>query len=146
MPYCTIEDIKQLISEAELIQLTDDNNVHLNIGIINSAISYAETTINSYLRSKYTLPLSETPELIKVFAVELAIYRLHTRRMLLDMPDSLENRYKNIINELGKIQKGTVSLGIETPQEDLKLPDNNEYRTNKTYQDRIFSKEFLDRY
>lgn len=146
MSYCSLDDIKQSISESELIELTDDNNQQINSEIVNTAICYAETTINSYLRSRYTLPLSEIPELIKVFAVDLAVYRLHSRRMMRNMPESILTSYKNVISELVKIQKGTVSLGIESNQEDLKIPDNNEFKTNKTSRDRIFTKDVLNRY
>ena len=147
MTYCTLNDIKQLISEAELIQLTDDNDTGtINESIVNSAISYAETTINGYISSRYTLPLSEIPELIKTFAVDLSIYRLHSRRFISDMPESLEIRYKNIIKELEKIQKGTINLNINEPDNTAKISDNDEFFCNKTSTDRLFPKSLLDKY
>ena len=147
MTYCNLDNIKQVISEAELIQLTDDNNTGvINENIVNSAISYAETTINGYISSRYSLPLSETPELIKTFAIDLSIYRLHSRRFMLDMPESLEVRYKNIIRELEKIQKGTISLNIKEPDNTEIVADNSEYYCNKTYEDKLFPRSELDKF
>lgn len=147
MTYCNLDDIKQVTSEAELIQLTDDNNTGIvNETIVNATISYAETTINGYISSRYTLPLSEIPELIKTFAVDLSIYRLHSRRFMLDMPESLEVRYKNVIKELEKIQKGTISLNIKEPDNTEKVADHNEFYCSKTSEDRLFPKSILDTY
>ena len=147
MTYCTLNDIKQLTSEAELIQLTDDDDTGIiNESIVNSAISYAETTINGYISSRYTLPLSEIPELIKTFSVDLSIYRLHSRRFMLDMPESLEIRYKNIIKELEKIQKGMINLNIKEPDNTEKVADHNEFYCSKTSEDRLFPKSLLDKY
>lgn len=144
--YCTLEDIKQVISEAELIQLTDDNNISVNIDVVDSAIKYAQTTINGYLRSRYTLPLIEIPELLKVFAVDLVVYRLHSRRLVRDMPESLENSYKNVIGELGKIQKGIVTLGIESQTANEIVPDHQEYFTYTTLNRRLFDRDTLNKF
>lgn len=147
MTYCNLDNIKQVISEAELIQMTDDNNTGvINENIVNSAISYAETTINGYISSRYSLPLAETPELIKTFAIDLSIYRLHSRRFMLDMPESLEVRYKNVIRELEKIQKGTISLNIKEPDNTEIVADNNEFYCNKTSENKLFPKSLLDMY
>lgn len=146
MPYCTFNDITQVIPEIELIQLTDDNNSSVKTEVLNAAISYADTTINSYLRSRYSLPLADIPELIKVFAIDLTVYRLHSRRMIREMPDSIINSYKNVIAELGKIQKGTISLGLESTQDDTQIAGNNEFVCNKTYQNKLFPSEVLNGY
>ena len=55
--------------------------------------------------------------------------------------EEIEGVYKNAIKLLEQIQKGIVSLGIETQGTATEL---GEYRTNKTYQDRIFTKNLLD--
>lgn len=146
MPYCDSYDILQILPEIELIQLTDDTNTSINYDVLNAAISFSDTTINSYLRSRYTLPLSEIPELIKVFAIDLTIYRLHSRRMIREMPESILNSYKTVIAELGKIQKGIVSLGLESESEDTQLSGHREFVSNKISTDRLFSKEVMNDY
>ena len=123
------------------LPISDDNLAgEINIAIIDEAIIYSESLIDGYLRSRYSLPLSIIPMLIKLLAIDLSIFRLYSRRFHTDMPESINNKYKNSVKLLEQIQKGIVSLGIETIGT---TPDLGEYRTNKTYNDRIFSKEFL---
>lgn len=142
MPYCNLNDLKQQVSEATLIEITDDNLAgEINTTVVNEAILYSETIIDGYLRGRYTLPIPNIPEIVKILAVDLSIFRLYSRRFHTDMPDSINDKYKNSIKLLEQIQKGIVSLGIETAGT---LPKCGEYRTNKTYRDKIFSKNFLD--
>lgn len=144
MSYCTINDIQNLISEYELIQLSNDTSQEsINEIVVNSAISYAETTINGYISSRYTLPLEAVPDLIRDLAVDLSIIRLHSRRFASNMPESIINREKYVIGELGKIQKGIINLNIETEQNVTKVADTNNIISNKTEADRIFTKELL---
>ena len=141
--YCTLNDIKQQVSEATLIEITDDIlSGEINVAVIEETIQYSKTLIDGYLRGRYTLPLSIIPVLLKILAVDLSIFRLYSRRFHTDMPDSINDKYKNSLKLLEQIQKGIISLGIEVEGEPPKL---GEYITNKTFQDRIFTKEFLDK-
>lgn len=143
MAYCSLDDIKQQVSEITLIEITDDNQTNeINTAIIDEAILYSETLIDGYLRGRYTLPLTTTV-LIKILAADLTVFRLYSRRFHTDMPDSINDKYKNSIKLLEQIQKGVVSLGIETAGTPPKL---GEYRTNKTTSDRIFTKSFLGKF
>ncbi|KKP40306.1 MAG: mu-like protein prophage Flumu protein gp36 [Candidatus Peregrinibacteria bacterium GW2011_GWC2_33_13] len=142
MPYCNPDDIKQQVTEATLIEITDDNLAgEINAAVVNEAILYSATIIDGYLRGRYTLPLPTIPEIVKILAVDLSIFRLYLRRFHTDMPDSINDKYKNSIKLLEQIQKGIISLGIETAGTP---PKCGEYRTNKTYRDREFPKIFLD--
>lgn len=148
--YCQIEDIQKQVSKDALIQLTDDNQLgHIDSIIVEEAILYSETLINGYLRGRYTLPIinvglgSDSPDILKILAVDLSIYRLYSRRFQTDTPDSISEKYKNSIKILEQIQKGIISLGIETAGT---APELGEYRTNKLFQDRTFSKQLLKDY
>ena len=139
--YCALEDIQKQVSESTLIQLTDDNQLgHIDSTIVDEAVIYSETLIDSYLRGRYVLPLSATPAVIKILAVDLSIYRLYSRRFQTDTPDAISEKYKNCIKILEQIQKGIISLGVETTGTP---PELGEYRANKTYDDKIFSKQLL---
>ncbi len=59
------------------------------------------------------------------------------------MPVSISDKYKNSVKLLEQIQKGVVSLGIETAEAP---PELGEYITNKTFRDRIFTDRVLDMY
>jgi len=148
--YCSLDDIQKQVSKDTLIQLTDDNQVgEVDSIIVEEAILYSETLINGYLRGRYTLPIvnialaAEPPDILKILAVDLSIYRLYSRRFQTDTPDSISEKYKNSIKILEQIQKGIISLGIELAGSPPKL---GEYRTNKTFEERIFSKQVLNEY
>ncbi len=143
--YCTLDDIKQQVSETTLIEITDDNLAgEINASVIDEAILYSETLVDGYLRGRYSLPLSTVPTLIRILVADLAVFRLYSRRFHTDMPESINDKYKNSIKLLEQIQKDIVSLGIETAT--AALPELGEYRTNKTSDDRIFTKSFINRF
>ena len=54
MAYSTLENLKNIIAEEELINLTNDKYPaeEINLEIIASSIEYADEFINSYLRNK----------------------------------------------------------------------------------------------
>jgi len=140
--YCTLDDIKQQVSETTLIEITDDNQVNeINTAIMDEAILYSETLIDGHLRGRYTLPLPTVPILIKILAADLSVFRLYSRRFYTDMPESINNKYKNSIKLLEQIQRGIISLGIEKEETPTEA---GEYLTNKTFSDRIYTDSFLD--
>jgi phage gp36-like protein len=140
--YCTLDDIKQQISETTLIEITDDNQANeINTTIVDEAILYSGTLIDGFLRGRYSIPLPIIPVLIKIISADLSVFRLYSRRFHTDMPESINNKYKNCIKLLEQIQKGIVSLGIEKPEDP---PECGEYITNKTFRDRIFTDSVLD--
>ncbi|MEI8390814.1 MAG: DUF1320 domain-containing protein [bacterium] len=142
--YCTLYDIKQQVSENTLIEITDDIQANeINIEIVDEAIVYSQTLIDGYLRGRYTLPLTTIPVLIKIIAADLTVFRLYSRRFHTDMPESINDKYKNSIKLLEQIQKGIISLGIEVP---ASPPERGEYMTNKTSSDRIFTKSFINKF
>lgn len=146
MTYCTLNDIQTVITETTLIQLTDDVNVGaVDANVVNSAIEYADTLINGYLRPRYTLPLTEVPQLLKNFSIDLARHWLYSRR-LLEMPDALKDSYKNTIKFLENLQSGKLTLGIQSATEDERVEGAGFYSTNKTSEDRMFPKSELDKF
>ncbi len=154
MNYCLIADLINASSEEKLIQLTDDENLAPAtidpadpdcvkiIGRINDAIDYADQLIDGYLRSRYTLPLSAVPKLIKRLSVDLALFYLYGRRFDTEIPEGMTARYNNATKILGNIQAGKLSLG--TGETEPAAPAEGEYRTNKETTDRTFTKTVLD--
>jgi phage gp36-like protein len=144
MPYCTLDDLKDHIPETNIIQLTDDEGLGVvNQARVDKAITTADSVIDGYLRGRYSLPLSTVPELIKTIAIDIAVYKLYERRLELEMPEAMTNRYKNAGKLLEQIQKGLIKLGIESPDTG---PGQGHYKTNKTAEDRTFSKSILDKF
>ncbi len=137
--YCTIDDIETYVSTSTLVQLTSDyEQDEIDRAVAEEAIIYSSTLIDGYLRGRYTLPLDARFPLLRIVAIDLSVYRLYSRRMRDDMPEVIETNYKNAIKILQDIQKGSISLETNT---DTNLPLSSvDYKTNKSYQDRIFRK------
>ena len=144
--YCIQEDIEKQITTPTLIQLTsDDSQEVVNETITFEAILYSSTLIDGYLRGRYNLPLDTHFPLLRIIAIDLSIYRLYSRRLQADMPESILEQYKEAIKTLEKIQKGIISLEIQTETSTNQI-QANEYITNKTPQDRTFAHEVMSEY
>ena len=147
MDYCTIEDIETQTSTPTLIQLTsDDGQEAVNRVVAQEAILYSSTLIDGYLRGRYTLPLDAHFPLLRILAIDLSIHRLYTRRMRDEMPEVIENNYKNAISTLKDIQKGVISLQSENDSFETAGFNAEEYKTNKDIIDRLFGKHRLSEY
>lgn len=144
MSYCTVDDIKKLLPEENMIHLTDDlGEGAIDTAVVTDAIAYADQLIDGYLRGRYTLPLSTVPTFLKKLSIDLVIFFLYSRRPEIQN-ENVEKKYTNTLKILEQIQAGKITLGDDTSGEDL--PGKGEYKTNKTEDDRIFSKDVLDGY
>jgi phage gp36-like protein len=141
--YCSADDIAAAITQDKLVQLTVDSgdSIDVDIEIVEAAIEEADELIDGFLRGRYTLPL-DTPvvKLIKRLSVGIASYYLYQRRKGLDMPESLENKYKADIKILEHLQSGRITLGVETGTS----TGAGEILTNKDSTSRVFTSDFLD--
>lgn len=134
MAYCALDDIKEQISEDELLQLTDDDGLEvIDASVTDRAIADADAEINSYCAERHTVPFETAPLIIRKYSVVIAIYNLFMRRG--DIPDDRETSYNNAVKFLQNIAKGIVSLGANAPVETSQ--DTVGVTTSKS--DRIFS-------
>lgn len=140
MPYCTLTDILKLIPEDTVIQLTDDEDIGtVNQARVDESIAQADAEIDSYCGGKYSVPFSTVPDIVKKISVDIAIYNLYSRRVE-EIPETRAQRYKNAIRQLEGIAKGIISIG-EDPEPSA--PTQGGIETNKTTDDRTFSKDSL---
>lgn len=147
MDYCTLEDIETHTSTPTLIQLTsDDGQEAIDHIVVQEAILYSSTLIDGYLRGRYSLPLNIHFPLLRILAIDLSIHRLYSRRMRNEMPEVIENAYKNAISTLRDIQKGIISLQSESDTLETSNFSPQEYKTNKNLLDRLFGKQNLNEY
>lgn len=80
MPYCTQDDLLNQLTEAEMIQLTDDAGAgSVDSNKVDSALNGASATIDAYAGARYSLPLQPS-EKVKQLCVDLAVYELEKRR------------------------------------------------------------------
>ena len=141
--YCNPDDLEKQISKSALIQLTNDNpnQEEIDTVICGEAILYSSTLIDGYLRGKYTLPLNSQFPLLRIIAIDLSIYRLYSRRIYTEIPESVTQAYKNAIKTLEDLKKGIITLQTE---EETNVRTTGEYRTNKTELDRLFNKRVMN--
>lgn len=144
MSYSSLLDIQQRVSSDTLIQLTDDTGSgEIDSPKVTTAISWADEIIDGYIRGRYTLPLAQTPGLIKNLSIELAVYWLYSRRMTTEIPESITNIYKDSLKILSDIQKGSVSIGVNEVQTPKASAD---YVSSTSLNQQVFSKEVLDNF
>jgi phage gp36-like protein len=153
MTYCTLTDIRGMMTEDILIRMTNDEEIAVTlidpdnpahasmVGRINAAIAKADSTIDSKLRDKYNLPLSPLPDVIRDCAVDIAIYNIYTRKMP-EAPPSRKDRHDEAIRTLERIADGKQSIGENTPP-DEQTETIDSISNSKTLDDRVFTKESL---
>ena len=143
MDYCTLEDIQIRIGTLPLVQLTNDDgdDNEIDTVVCEEALIYSSTLIDGYLRGKYSLPLNTHFPLLKVIALDLSIYRLYSRRIYTEIPETISENYKNAIKTLELIKKGVITLETES---DINLKSSGEYRINKTELDKVFNKRVMN--
>lgn len=118
MAYTTKTAIIAKISEATLVQLTDDEGTGVEVDSrVAAAIVEAEGMIDGYLRGRWATPLAEpVPEPIPSIATDLAIFALFERRGDFLISDKVIERKKRAEKKLEQIQNGTISfLGNGSP-------------------------------
>ena len=143
MPYSALSDITAVFPLASVVQLTDGSGSTPDAAKVTAAITSADALIDGFLRSRYTLPLASTPPMLIDISVNLAICNLHGLKFAADLPEAITKKEKAQIDLLLKIQKGVISLGIE----DVAQPATAAgIKTNKTAEDRVFSKDKLSQW
>ena len=117
MAYCTLSDLKKLIPESSLVQLTDDSGTGMvDETRTDEAIAQADADIDAYCGTRFQVPFSPVPDIIRKISVDLTIYNLYSRR-LDEIPKTREDRYRDAVKKLEGIGKGTISIG-EDPRPD----------------------------
>jgi phage gp36-like protein len=109
--YCTLIDLKNYLPETVLLQLSDDPDVDtISQEKIDFAVKQASDLIDSYLRGRYSLPLTvAVPDLIVDICVKLSTYFLFKRSLILTLPEPVHEDYKYSMTVLRDIQLGRVS-------------------------------------
>lgn len=113
MTYASAADIAEIYGADQLARLmdSDGDGISENASIAR-ALTYTDAQINSYLGVRYALPLPATPDLVKMLAIDIAVYRIaqdHTR-----LTDEMAKRYDDAIRQLDKLATGKAVLPIPT--------------------------------
>ncbi len=144
MAYCTLDDIKKLLPEEALVQLTDDEGAgSINPARVTEAIAQADADIDSYCAARYDLPFSPIPAVVKKLSVDIAIYNLYSR-LVEEIPETRAERYKNAVRMLEGIAKGTITIGAATTP--AAADEQGGPEATKSATDRTFTKTTMEGY
>ena len=139
MAYSLQADLLGQISENKLIQLTDDDDAgSIDADVITRAIADSDVEIDGYCGTRYTVPFTTVPAIIRKVSVDIAIYNLYARRK--GAPDDRQKRYDNAIKFLTNVSKALISLGADDP-------DSTPAETHKpeiSQSDRIFTRDKMN--
>lgn len=110
MTYATQADLVARFGSSEVQQLSDINNTGaIDATRVSQMLADASNTIDGYLASRYTLPLSEPPPMLNVLCCDVARYLLAVRPT-----EETSKRWEKAIAWLMSVAKGTIDLGGAT--------------------------------
>jgi phage gp36-like protein len=140
MPYCTQADLLNQLTQAELVQLTDDAATgSVDSAKVDAALTAASATIDAYAGARYTLPL-QSSEKVKQLCVDLAIYELEKRRRR--VREATLAARDAALSFLRDLARGRAVLDQPAGAQ----PQASEADVKKTEQDRAFSDENLENF
>ena len=108
MAYATQADIEAIYSLNALYVADRDGDGNVDSAAVDRALSSASDEIDSYLATRYPVPLAEVPGIVTQYAVDVALYRLALSAEVLT--EELRRRYEDTIAALKRIAKGEQAL------------------------------------
>lgn len=139
MAYTSREEIETAVGETLLASLTMTRDGSIDYDLVDEKITDAEAVVDGYLRSRFTVPITPVPTLIRKITKDIVVYYLYHKNYE-EIPDGRKDQYANAISILKGIQGGTIHLE-STPSIEAPLPTM--VQANKSVDDRFFSKETL---
>lgn len=113
MAYSSLSDLLLMIPAEELAELTTDTGEVPDSQVVAEAIAQADAEIDAYAGRRYPVPLSPAPVQVKNLSVDLALYRLYSRRCL--APAVRQQRYEAAISFLKEVAGGQAVLEGVSP-------------------------------
>lgn len=140
MPYSTVDDIKKMLPEELIVQLTDDEAAgSINQARVDEAIAQADAEIDSYCGERYAVPFGAPPDIIRKISVDIAIYNLCSR-LVREMPEVRAERYRAAVRQLEAISKGRISLGVDPAPSASR---DGRAETNRPADENVFTRDTL---
>jgi phage gp36-like protein len=116
-PYSTQADVQTAAGGAErLRQLSDvDRENAINVSVVSSAVTRADSIIDSYAKKRYAIPLDTVPQSIATMSAQLAVYLMKRDRGMLSQDDI--DQHANDVAWLRDLSRGVVVLDLEQDAE-----------------------------
>lgn len=141
MGYATRQDMIDRFGEAELVQATnleEENTFQIVDRVLNAALAYADSLIDSYLRAKYVLPLASVPAVLIDTACDLARFRLWVQKP----SEAVSERNSQALSFLKSVASGAAALVVAAPAESPAPQGGPVVQAG----DRVFTPDTLDDY
>lgn len=133
--YSTQSDLETRIDPQLLRALADDDADGLaDTDVVDAAIADADSLIDTYLRARYTVPLSPAPDAVRSISASVAIYFLLTRRREI-VPSEHQKRYEAAIRLLDHLARGEIALAAAQSSASPHLPQSNRETDDRTFDD-----------
>lgn len=140
MEFCTVQDLEENLSQAALIQLSDDRAQGVQEEVCREVIAQASELIIGHLAGRYSdLSAFKPTPLLKRIALDICAYYLYSRRNKGNI-DNIRKRYEEALKELDYIKLGQLSPPAQEPAAPV------EYRTNKRRSQRLFPDDIWERF
>jgi phage gp36-like protein len=112
MAYAIAADFIKAFGERETLMLTNldnPNSVTIDPIPLDKALDDATAEIDTYIGSRYILPLASTPTVVNRYCLDIARYMLDRIRSREDV----RLRYEDALKWLGMLASGKVSIGAD---------------------------------
>lgn len=114
MPYITAQEIETAIGADELVALADrDGDGVADAAFVDQTLARTDEVIDSYLRSRFSVPLASAPGMVRQCAQFIARYYLFENQA----PDRVVEDYKQALRWLSEIRRGDLDIGIDSAGE-----------------------------
>ena len=111
MPYATQADLIDRFGETELAQRTNRvDGLTIDVVVLGRALADADAEIDSYLATRYALPLATVPAVLVRLGADLARYRLYDD----GVPETVRLRYQDAVSLLKRMASGEVRVAGST--------------------------------
>lgn len=125
MSYITKQALLDELGEELLTQLTnDDGSEGVNDAVVDGAIAYGEGVFDSYVRTRYSVPVPSTP-LVVSLNKDLAVYHLFKRRGTFAGEGVMKVRrdaFDDAVKQLKAIGAGQAALDVPATEETVDNP------------------------
>lgn len=132
MPYCTRLDLENRFGEATIADLE-----YGKPGAVDAAIAGVDSEIDSYVATRYSLPLADVPDVLNKHALAMVRYELD-----IAPDDTVKDRHDKAIAYLKSLASGKASLGLPEAEEPV-ANDTAEIQSAGSVWARANSKGFL---
>ncbi len=120
MPYATVAAITNRYGDDFLYPIADrDNDDTLDTTTVENALADASSLIDSYLSTRYPLPLVAFPDLLQRLCVDIAVYWLAKDG---ETTEEKRQRYADALAWLERIATGKVALNITDSERTTPMP------------------------